>query len=503
MKIKFILVYFFILCLGAFLLFFSHPPKLHWGLIFVCLVPLIFFINKAKKNSTVFFGGSFYGFIYFFLILSWVLNIEIEQIEQQIAGFLILKWFFFILLVLVGSFCFGVWALILKKLEKKNSLNYIVLGSFAFILLEYFKAFFVSILFLGKESYLAAHWTFGNLGYGLVNYPLLSNFASIGGVYLLSFIVVFINLFLFSYLIKKVSKRELSYFVILLLFFILVLNFFTFENEFNITNVGVIQTSENERSATDYLNNIISNNLSESNIIILPENVGKKYFNNDKENMTYFEFIPENNQIIIFSKYIVNDEGSLRNTIYYLDGNNSRSTSYDKTFLMPFGEYTPYLLEVVYPKFTKMNTVNKGDIIKTVSFKENVIGALVCGAFMSPVLSSNLASDGNSEIIINLASNSVFGSDREYRELNLHYSRLRAIENNRYFVQAAHEGYSFVIDNSGKIIYLDNSFNSSYFDVDVALIEDKTFYSLLGNWILIFGIIYFILENYLNSKRSD
>ena len=66
------------------------------------------------------------------------------------------------------------------------------------------------------------------------------------------------------------------------------------------------------------------------------------------------------------------------------------------------------------------------------------------------------------------------------------------METNRYFVQAAHEGFSFVIDNFGRKIFVLEDRNSSSFVSEIKLISDKNVFLLFGDKIILF-FIFFIL----------
>ncbi len=491
MKLKTFVHIFVFSLVGGILLFLSHPPVKLFGLAFVCLFPLFFLVRKLRSYKYIFLSGFLTGLVYFLLLLNWVLKIKIEHIDSPIFGVLMLKWFVFLSLVLIGTLSVALFAILIKFGFGFNSRwKSMLFISSSLVVVEYFRSYLASLFFLGKESLLGPHWTFGALGYNLVDYFFIM-FASFGGIYLLTFVVVVLNLVIFWSFCKKISLK------FLLLIFLLVFVPLTLidSNGGESVKIGVVQTNGRERDYVEDLNDLIRETLSEADIVVLPENIGSKsHFELSGEN-NRVDVTPSDNQLLVYSKYSFLSGGEssrATNNVLYLDGTNNRIHIYSKTFLMPFGEYPPYFLDWIYPSSLGDKYIEKGDEMKTVLFEGNKVGAIVCGSFMSPVLSHALVSGGGSEVVINLASNSVFGEDDFYRRLSLEYSRIRAVETNRYFVQAAHEGFSFVIDNFGRKIFVLEDRNSSSFVSEIKLISDKNVFLLFGDKIILF-FIFFIL----------
>jgi len=500
MRMKLIIAYFFILFISGILMYLAHPPNLIFSFAFFCLIPMLFFISKIKNNTILFWGCLFSGLIYFLFSFKWVLEISIHHLENSGSYFYLFKFLFFIFLCFISAFFYGIWGITVKYFyAKKSFFRYFILPSVSLILLEYFRSFFISLIFYGDGGLIGSHWTFGALGYDLVNYIFISKLASFGGIYLLSFLIVFFNLLIFSFLKQDFSKR---YYVKIVGFLFLILLFLNlFSTSFSeAINVGVIQTGFNNEISDSEINELLSVELSNSNLVVLPENIGSKSLVSGGE-IQYISIIPNENQLVVFSKNIILDQkGDLKslNVVYYLDGQNYIFNSYAKTFLMPFGEYNPYLLGIFIPSKLKKEHIIPGKTVVTTDFKNHTYGALVCGSYMSPILFSSLVREGKSEVLINVASNSAFLQNEEYREINLAYSRIRALENNRYFIQSSHAGYSFILDNHGKILFRTNSFDFEILSNKIYLIDTLSFYSRFGDWVILVGIVLFLFFIFRN-----
>jgi len=64
-------------------------------------------------------------------------------------------------------------------------------------------------------------------------------------------------------------------------------------------------------------------------------------------------------------------------------------------------------------------------------------------------------------------------------------AKIRATENNRYFVQAANQGDSYVIDNRGKLVVKNKEIGNEVISAEVRALTGRTFYNRFGDWILI------------------
>ncbi len=194
----------------------------------------------------------------------------------------------------------------------------------------------------------------------------------------------------------------------------------------------------------------------------------------------------------------------LYNRVYYLSP-DGREDFYDKTMLVPFGEYVP--LGSLLPFVDRM-VPGEGEFARGIwgaPFKTPVpSGALICYEVSIPSLARREVRDG-SLMLINVTNDAWFGrSWGPYQHLAV--AAVRAVENQVPVLRAANTGISAIIDRNGRIIEripLDER------GVVVAEIEtggEQTIYTRFGDWIVIpcaavISVYFLVLVNLRRSRR--
>ena len=142
------------------------------------------------------------------------------------------------------------------------------------------------------------------------------------------------------------------------------------------------------------------------------------------------------------------------NSIYVIDHDGSVLSVYDKTHLVPFGEYLPFQNLMERLGFTQLTKVQGGYIPGTRRRPLDIPNApralpLICYEAIFP---GNVADrDDRAGWIVNLTNDGWFGiSTGPYQHLQ--QARLRAIEEGLPVVRAANTGISAVIDPMGRIV---------------------------------------------------
>ncbi len=162
--------------------------------------------------------------------------------------------------------------------------------------------------------------------------------------------------------------------------------------------------------------------------------------------------------------------------------------SYDKTHLVPFGEYVPFKQFLPVEKITPGAidfTAGKG--IETVSLQQlPPFSPLICYEVLFPgevvQISSATTKHSNKlpakrpEWLLNLTNDAWYGrSSGPYQHLAL--ARLRAIEEGLPLIRAANNGISAVIDANGRILYKLRLDDVGFVDFELPKPLKATFYS--------------------------
>ena len=143
------------------------------------------------------------------------------------------------------------------------------------------------------------------------------------------------------------------------------------------------------------------------------------------------------------------------NSLMVLDGDGRLAGVYDKTHLVPFGEYLPWqsLLESIGLK--QLTRLRGGfsvgpeprPLLDVAGLPP--VGGLICYEAIFPGVGA--ASASRPRVLINVTNDGWFGNTTGPRQ-HFHQARVRAVEEGLPLVRAANNGISAVIDSSGRVI---------------------------------------------------
>lgn len=508
---------------SGLLLVFSYPPYNVKFLPLIALIPLLTFIDGELNKKKIFRNGFLTGLIFFGGILRWFLAahpldwIGIKNIYLSfvltMTSWLVTTAF---LALFVGFFC-----LTFSRL-KTNSWFDLFLAPSLWIIFEYLRAWGFNFLNLGPGTLFGAHYTLGDLGYSLVNQNNFLQLASIGGVLGLSFLIVFINFWIFRIFKNGFRKINLISLVLFLIFLILI-NFYGFylkaekENHPNKEiNIASIQTNfssqfhytsqERRQIYLTYLQltKEATTNSSNPQIIVLPED--SRFFNLFKK-----EDIDAGKRLIITSGRLEDVDGKIKSIMTYYDTQKGVVAKYQKKFLMPVGEYLPYWLNGLaqlsgkkdwVEEFSNSRGYTKGNELIIAKTDWGKIGGLICSGVLSSELNRELINKG-AELLVLLSSNGPFRGNKLLLSQILAIARVRAVENNRYIIQSANKGWSYIIDTTGRIKAGNFTLGEDVVYGKISFISEKTFYTKYGDWILITALCFTIIAIFFKNLNSN
>ena len=179
------------------------------------------------------------------------------------------------------------------------------------------------------------------------------------------------------------------------------------------------------------------------------------------------------------------DDGNLYNSLINLN----TGKNYNKTHLVPFGEYIPFIasLRGIIDFFDMpMSNVKHGEKnqqnIAVFNDRSLNFAPLICFdiAFGETVRKSNKSSD----FIINVSNDTWFGNSiGPYQHLDI--ARARAIENNKWLIRSANDGISAIIDNNGTIVAKLSKGERGVLNGTLQFIDEPSFYSKFGHGIIL------------------
>lgn len=182
--------------------------------------------------------------------------------------------------------------------------------------------------------------------------------------------------------------------------------------------------------------------------------------------------IPEN--CFLITGGIRKDQNKIFNSLFVINKNGILDF-YDKSHLVPFGEYIPLRSINPFPKITEgFSDYNAGDGIKTISVdKLPPFSPLICYEVIFP---SKVVTKPRPDWIINITNDSWFGNTAGPKQ-HLKIAQVRAIEEGTPIVRVANNGISAVISPIGKILYRLNYNDLGFIDFEVPKKINSTFYS--------------------------
>jgi apolipoprotein N-acyltransferase len=459
-------------------------------LVAIALLPMLVLISQKGRRRTKIIHIWLSGLLAYGFVMSWLLFTNPATwtaIKEPSATILvILSWLLTSLVFSLGWAFFG-WVATLPSLKKISAWHLLLLPS-AWVAGEYLRSWLFSVFWSSSQASLGAHWNFGNLGLGLVDTPLAA-LARLGGLFGLCFVAVVINLAIYQLFRKQYRAVFVSIGPIA---FILVFSIvFYGPQESKDIRVGLAQLT-NKASDIELLNQQLAQQPQSLDILLLPEYAASLENVNGSELLS--SRVAKQAKVTIFSReeFSFNGVPKRQDLLVHADQNGQLQSVQDKSFLIPTGEYLPYVAKslmklsgqnlAIY-QFQLERQLQKAESPEKVIEIANLrVGSIACSGVISPYLYRSLANQ-DSQILTNSASLNVFAKSPTYFEQARTMARFQAIANNQPFAQAARNGYSYLIDRNGKFVLESHNRGFQLLSGQVAIGNDKTLYTKLGEWV--------------------
>ena len=492
----------------------KHLSILAW----VSLVPLFYALGSMPKNS--FRTGLVFGILANYIGQYWLVGTL-----TRFGGFPIAVSFVFILVYcLYLGIQYALFTYLISKLRLIQNINIINL-------------LIICSLWVALEHFYPVLFPYG-LGNTQAYSLKIIQVSDLLGVSPLSFIIVFINLTIYSivrFLFQKDKKPviETALSVVLIAFLIIYGSVRIDQVTKDISRaekirIGIVQANfdffekieENERLITEE-HQKMSMLIDNADLIIWPETSVQKWLPVHAEYLEFFEeekIIPqikgtyfligglsyeaeisdESEEDIEFTQY---------NSAFLTDWNGKILGKYNKIKLLLFGEYLPFAdfipsikqLSPATGDFTPGSELN----ILNIDEKGIKIGPLICYEDIIPSFSRDFALKG-ANILINLTNDAWFGKSFAPYE-HLLVSIPRAVETRRYMIRSTNTGVSAVINPIGEVTSETGIFKKDYFSEEVALLYSDTLYMKVGDifpWICLISFIIFVFNKHLRRRYS-
>jgi apolipoprotein N-acyltransferase len=464
---------------GTLLGILFYFPQL-WFLVFIALTPWFIFIERQKSN----FRTIAIGTVLMILTMTafgaatlWPSDLFFEWLglkrEFKIVAVIFLVAFTFLMtlphiLILLGGVRFG----------------------FSFIPSLWVLAEFGRALISGG-------FTYGHLGYRVVDFLPLAITSRLWGVYGLSFFIVLTNQLLSKILMKRFLRD--FYIGMLVMAIVLIGGYLWSRSEFKgshqepelkaaVIQAGIEGTGrslEPGRILPPSYDSLVRRIKKGTDIIILPNTVGEYVSASSTllEAEIYFSNLLQelDGKVIVSGHRLLSQAESQKwyNAMIAWEKDGSYAI-YRKRVLFPFGEYFPLfdkIFEAFLPETRYIAAPQEKGVIET---KAGILGILIC----QEIDLSNLARESiksGAQILVSGGSEWQFGKYVHQEQLRI--ARLRALEFNRFFLRSMKAGTSAIIDSLGRpIAVLPQNERYGALEAQVRLLDTKTPYAKFGEF---------------------
>jgi len=358
------------------------------------------------------------------------------------------------------------------------------------------------------------HWTLlGNLA---ADFPWLRQLAALGGVWLLSALIVMANVAIYVLLFRRHAPRFwITPAITAAVIAVAVAGGFAhvraledIEPQFD---VAALQLSQDSYSQFDYTAFGMDKHYlrltkqayerfpGRFDMLVLPESIGfggvsldgtrsealpGKPVSTIEQWMTALTpLLPDPNSILVFGIDTV-EQGRDRNSALVMD-NTGPVGWYHKRGLVPFAEYQPRLTGLV--DLSGASQFHAGVDATPIAVGGLKLGLFICQEILFPELIRESTSSG-ATLLVSVGNDGVF-SDPAVALVHAKLAQVRATETGRYLVRSMKTGVSAIVSPSGKVLAQIPSDKVGMIVFKVAPLEHMTPYVRFGDWpLILFGL---------------
>jgi apolipoprotein N-acyltransferase len=479
--------------------------NLFYGLTVFMLVPVFYFIGKTSVFKTA-LNGFVLGFVYAFVIFFYMTKI-ISLYSGKSYWYCLV--FVFLSAVALG-FYYAIVLSICKSFWIPNPIN--------------LKIFFINRLGIASlwalmESGLSSLLSGMTLHNSRLGFPLSANlftiqWATMGGLTVLTFLVIFINLLVTEFFFnKKYTYLKFAFATIASILVGGAILYYSFEptninKPFKVALVSQNLNPEikwNPNNGNELAKNIIDQCKDAANenpdfMVWTEGTVPWTYAPNDDLLNEIFKMSKGKNitQVIGLNAEVANDDKKMSNSVFYFDENKAPQVYHKKILLKGIEEpLGSILIPFVYKQgFSYI----KGGKQIPIDTKFGKAGTLICSESVEESETLEQTNNGAS-FFFNLSNDGWF-SESSMALHHFHHARLMAVMSRKDFAISNSCGYSAMIEGSGKIIDQIKSKEPTMLLATIQPNDNKTIYAGFPNLILLILLIFLILNSITINKKN-
>lgn len=459
-----------------------------------CIIPLLYVLEKADFRQS-FLYGLLYGLVTSSILFYWIFSVA----SRYSGVFSFYSILFYGIAVVYFSLYFALFGMAYRFFNS-HSKNIILSGiSIA--------AIYVLLEFLKMQLLPGMPWFHYNLAVTQAQNLWIIQWASIGGIYLIIFAIVFFNYLLIQFLIRKQGILLKTALGVSIIFFSVGFLLSTTHSERGDDKINAVLLNENLPAETrwddntgDSLANVFFKLNEEAakynpDLIIWSETAIPWKFQPDDE------FIPKvlsitqrskadhllgilspsirNNQLVYNSAYLIKSDGRI-------------ADRYDKTILLDFLEkpFAGGLLPFV--NTSRYDNILPGKMPNVVKSGRAEIGILICNESLSEDIYAKY-NEAKANLLV-LMSNDAWFENTPLRKHHFYIARMCAVMNRKDFIVNSNRGITGIIRSNGDIEALPQSNTARILNCEANLSSKTTIYSEIKNYTIPFYLLLIIFS---------
>lgn len=351
------------------------------------------------------------------------------------------------------SFALVATPLYLLRMQVVASSGAVVLLVFS----EYVRMWLFGILALGPGSLMGAHFSQTSVGYVLTESSLLP-IAKFGGVWMLSAVVVLIAGTIALGMRSIQEKRGVPSLYVALASCALVLGSCVYVGSRIPTALphplSVVVVGGHSTEGGEELLKRISDTETDVDLIVMPE--GDRFHTSDDE-LTLLV----SERVLVVSSHHPRIEDTYVSELTYQWSDTGTVARYQKQFLMPQGEYTPYIASALYAFITEVGgptfesphipRLVPGDTFASVSLGDTIVGGLICSDLLSPELYPRLVRATGAKVLLNLTNPNWLNGSRLYDAKMRQMAQVHAVHTGAYMLVSSLDTPAFIVSPTGAV----------------------------------------------------
>jgi apolipoprotein N-acyltransferase len=193
------------------------------------------------------------------------------------------------------------------------------------------------------------------------------------------------------------------------------------------------------------------------------------------------------------------------NTAFMTDAGGNILGTYDKTYLLAFGEYLPFgdWFPWLYDLSPNTSKFNRGVHTRPFEYDGVKYGILICYEDILPGFVRKVM-QSQPDVLVNITNDAWFGASREPL-IHLAMAIFRSIEHRRFMARSTNTGISAFVDPAGRILDETPVFARANTMHEVAALQGATIYSRVGDllgWLCLALVLYWFRPKLKTAYRK-